>query len=184
MATFRHKTIRRFTIPKSRKTREFKFLNHLLHIDNERDAEIFRGIVEKLPRSQSVNIVEVNEAAVAALEKPVRRAIRGVQQSTQIADAGLAAKQAKAAEEQARLDADAKSLLAEQERHKAESEAKLKAMLEAGDKAEAEAGAKVTAEKAESEKDDGKVVGENTTGTKSTPTLNIQGQAGSTSAKK
>ena len=173
MATFRHKTVRRFMIPKSRRVpREFKFLNHLLHIDNERDAEIFRGIVERLPRSQSVNIVEINEAAVAALEKPVRKSIRGVQQSTQVADAGLAAKQAKAQEEAARVEADAKII--EDEKVRLSNEAKAKAEAEAKTKA------------AESEPQAGNDAGEAGEGSdaKQAPTLNIKGQASSTSAKK
>lgn len=80
MATFRHKTIRRFKVGK------FEFKNNLLSIpdDNESDIELFHKFVSELPRREQVNIVEVNEAALKALEKPMTLGVRGAASTSDI----------------------------------------------------------------------------------------------------
>lgn len=74
MATFQHKTIRRFRIA------NFEFKNFLLVIKDEDEANRFRDLVSTLPRRDAIGIVELDEAALAALEKPVGpRVVKGAQ---------------------------------------------------------------------------------------------------------
>ena len=70
---YRHKTIRRFRVE------NFEFKNHELRITSERDRDRFEDILSKLPISETNDIVEINEAAAAAAERPVgqQRVIRG-----------------------------------------------------------------------------------------------------------
>ena len=73
MATYRHKTIRRFRVG------EFEFKNGLLVIKDEKKNESFRRLWTDMPRRDQLGIVEIDEEALARLEKPMaRRVIRGV----------------------------------------------------------------------------------------------------------
>lgn len=73
MATFRHKTIRRFRIG------GFEFKNFLLVIKDEKEADKFRKLMQDAPRRDSNSIVELDEQALANLERPVGgpRVLRG-----------------------------------------------------------------------------------------------------------
>lgn len=66
---FRHRTIRRFRIGR------FEFKDNYLRIQSQDELEEFYRILEdpKLPRSEVVDIVKVNEEAVAAAESSIVR---------------------------------------------------------------------------------------------------------------
>lgn len=78
MSTFRHKTIRNYAVGKH----EFK--NHLYSPQTAEDEAEFRDLIPKLPEIETVNIVELNEEAIAAAEKPISRVVVGAQGSDQI----------------------------------------------------------------------------------------------------
>lgn len=81
MALFRHKQVRRFCIG------EFEFKNFQLRIEDEEKIVLFKSYIEdpRFPQRDRINIVEVNEEAVAAAETPIGpQGILGTMQSTDI----------------------------------------------------------------------------------------------------
>jgi hypothetical protein len=79
MPLFRHKTVRRFSVA------GFEFKDHKMRLDEEK-AKKFRELVATLPAREQVQIVEVNEEAAAASEKPVAgpTVVRGPAQAKDI----------------------------------------------------------------------------------------------------
>jgi len=79
MATFKHKTIRRFRVG------EFEFKNYILAIPENQPEKIeqFKKLFRGMPPRDRNGIVEINEEALAALERPVgQRVVKGVADHT------------------------------------------------------------------------------------------------------
>lgn len=79
MATYKHKTIRRFRVG------EFEFKNHILNIPEDKPEKIakFEELFQKLPARDKNGITQIDEAALAALERPVgQRVVKGVADHT------------------------------------------------------------------------------------------------------
>lgn len=70
---YRHKTIRRYRIG------EWEFENNHLRIRDAAENERFLELLRKMPRSETLDIVVVDEVANSIAERPV---IRGVADST------------------------------------------------------------------------------------------------------
>lgn len=70
---FRHKTIRRFRIGR------FEFKNNELRLQSQRDLDDFLALIDdpNLPKVETLDIVQVNEEAAAAVESTVIRGAMG-----------------------------------------------------------------------------------------------------------
>lgn len=79
MAKFRHKSVARYSIASKGNTR-FEFKDYYFSPKNEADEQEFRRLVGMLPPREARQIVEVDEVAAAAAERPVR-VVRGAQDS-------------------------------------------------------------------------------------------------------
>lgn len=75
MPTFKHRSIRRA------KFGRFEFDEFLLSVE-EKDLEEFLTLMADQPLMYQREIVQVNEAALAALERPLSQTIRGASQSS------------------------------------------------------------------------------------------------------
>lgn len=82
VVVYRHKNTRRFQVGK------FEFVNHLLFIFNDDDADEFMHLYDSLMPVDQVNIVEYNWSAAQGLERPVggATATRGALGTSSIRD--------------------------------------------------------------------------------------------------
>lgn len=76
MATYRHKSIKRFRVGR------FEFKNAFLVTLGEEDDEEFKSLVEKLPARDQNQIVQVNEESLRNSETPMTRVIKGMAQTS------------------------------------------------------------------------------------------------------
>lgn len=90
MATYKHKAYRRYRIGK------FEFKEGILVTKSNREDNEFRSLISGLPRREARHIVEINEAALAALERPVSgpSVIRGPSATNRIKSQSTQFKQA------------------------------------------------------------------------------------------
>lgn len=68
---YRHKTIRRW------RSGEFEFKNHELRLTKKEENDRFIELLNDLPQAETIDIVRVNEQAVAASESSVVRGAHG-----------------------------------------------------------------------------------------------------------
>lgn len=120
MATYRHKMVSRYRIGR------FEFKNGILNIDPKKDPKgdsEFRALIEQLKQRDQIQIVEINEQALASLERPMSRGIRGVTSTGNIESPTTEGSLAKREDERAR-DKEAAEELERLRAEKAEAEQK------------------------------------------------------------
>jgi hypothetical protein len=99
MPLIRHKTVKRYAVG------EFKFINGICKMTDEQ-YEKFKELISqpRFPSRERNQFMEINEQAMATLEKPVQLGVRGPQQSKDIKSQKILEGEKVAGENSGKLD--------------------------------------------------------------------------------